>query len=109
MKRGPTGQDVRSTTAGEEVRAFVPFPLPPDPPFDLAALQRPLERALQERPVASLQDVAARTGLSFPAASAGMKALERLAIVRELTGKRLNRLFGYERFIAILSEGTELP
>jgi len=68
-----------------------------------------VHRALQERPVASLADVAERTGLSFPAASTGMRVLERLGIARELTGRRRNRLFGYQRYIAILSEGTELP
>lgn len=68
-----------------------------------------VHRALQERPVASLRDVAERTGLSFPAVSAAMGVLERLDIVRELTGKRRNRLFGYGRYIEILNEGTELP
>lgn len=31
---------------GEEVHAFVPAPLPPDPPLDFLAIQEPLERAL---------------------------------------------------------------
>ncbi|MCY3823147.1 MAG: Fic family protein [Nitrospinae bacterium] len=65
-------------------------------------------RALQERPIASLAHVAGQTGLSFPAASSGMRALERLGIVRELTGKRRNRLFGYEAYLSILNEGTEV-
>ena len=65
-------------------------------------------RALQERPIASLAHVAGQTGLSFPAAASGMRALERLGIVRELTGKRRNRLFGYEAYLSILNEGTEV-
>jgi hypothetical protein len=32
-----------------------------------------------------------------------------LGIARELTGQRRNRLFGYTQYIAILSEGTEVP
>ena len=36
-----------------------------------------------------------------------MKLLEKLGIVRELTGKRRNRLYGYDRYLEILSEGTE--
>lgn len=62
---------------------------------------------LKERPITTLQEAATRTGLSFPAASAGMKTLEALGVARELTGKRRNRLYGYDRYVAILSEGTE--
>ncbi|HUG99135.1 MAG TPA: Fic family protein [Gammaproteobacteria bacterium] len=47
MKRGPTGRYEAMTTADELVRAFVPAPLPPVPPIDLAGeRQRLLERAL---------------------------------------------------------------
>ena len=62
---------------------------------------------LKERPVTSLQDISRRAALSFPAASAGMALLEDEGIVRELTGKKRNRLFGYSRYLAILAEGTE--
>ena len=65
-------------------------------------------RSMRERPISSLQDVAERSGLSFPTASSGMKLLEGLEIARELTGKRRNRLFGYESYLAILGEGTQV-
>ena len=65
-------------------------------------------RALKERPIASLAHAAGHAGLSFPAATSGMRALERLGIVRELTGKKRNRLFGYEAYLSILNEGTEV-
>jgi len=46
MQRGLTGRYDISTTGGESVRAFVPFPLPPDPPLDLTGpRQRLLEQA----------------------------------------------------------------
>jgi hypothetical protein len=38
-----------------------------------------------------------------------MRTLERLGLARELTGQRRNRLFGYDQYIAILSEGTGPP
>ena len=63
--------------------------------------------AIQERPITSLQEAARRTELSFPAASSGMQVLERLGIVRELTGKQRNRLYGYHEYLEILREGTE--
>jgi hypothetical protein len=45
MIRGPTGRYEITTVAGEEVRAFLPAPLPPAPQVDLAALQGAMERA----------------------------------------------------------------
>jgi Fic family protein len=63
--------------------------------------------ALRERPVISLGEVCRRTDLSFPAATTGMSVLLKLGIARELTGKRRNRLFAYDRYLQILSEGTE--
>src|SRR5690606_16442592 len=47
MKRGPTGTYAVTTTGGETVRAFVPVPLPPEPPLEFdPALQRSLEAAV---------------------------------------------------------------
>jgi hypothetical protein len=48
------------------------------------------------------------TGLSFPAAASAMALLVELGIARELTGKRRNRVFAYDRYLAILDEGTEI-
>lgn len=45
MQRGLTGYYEVSRFGGETVRAFVPNPLPPEPPLQLEALERPLERA----------------------------------------------------------------
>ena len=46
MHRRKTGKYEITSTGGEPVRAFVPFPLPPDPPVELdARLQRALEAA----------------------------------------------------------------
>ncbi|MFN8588698.1 MAG: Fic family protein [Candidatus Eisenbacteria bacterium] len=47
MRRAVTGQYVEAATAGETVRAFVPAPLPPDPPLELGGdLAQLLDRAL---------------------------------------------------------------
>lgn len=62
--------------------------------------------ALSERPVISLRETCRRTGLSFPAASAGMDMLLKLGVAHEITGRRRNRIFTYERYLALLSEGT---
>ena len=47
MERGPTGRFDVTRVGGEEVRAFVPNPLPPEPPLELSGgRQRLLERAI---------------------------------------------------------------
>ena len=65
--------------------------------------------AIKARPILSLPEIAKTTGLSFPAVAASMTLLIELKIARELTGKRRNRLFVYDRYLAILNEGTERP
>jgi Fic family protein len=66
-----------------------------------------VHQALKERPILSMPEVCRRTGLSFPGVSSAMDLLADLGIARELTGKRRNRLFAYDRYLAILNEGTE--
>ena len=64
-------------------------------------------QSLHERPVITLNEVSRRTGLSFPTSAKGMTALMNDGLVRELTGFRRNRVFAYDRYLAILGEGTE--
>jgi Fic family protein len=66
-----------------------------------------VHEALKSRPILSMPEICRTTGLSFPAASSAMDLLVELGVARELTGKRRNRLFVYDRYLAILSEGTE--
>lgn len=65
--------------------------------------------ALKSQPILSLPAARRATGLSFQTAASAMELLSALGIARETTGKRRNRLFVYDRYLAILSEGTELP
>ncbi len=66
-----------------------------------------VHEALKARPILSLSAIRERTGLSFPAASSAMDLLTELGIAREITGGRRNRLFLYDRYVTILSEGTD--
>lgn len=66
-----------------------------------------VHEALMARPVASLSDVRKRAGISFSGASSGMDMLIDLGIARPLTDRRRNRLFAYDEYLSILSEGTE--
>lgn len=66
-----------------------------------------VHEALKARPITSLPETRRTTGLSFPAVSSAMDLLVGMKIARELTGERRNRLFAYDRYLTILSEGTE--
>ncbi len=65
-----------------------------------------VHEALKARPLAKLWEAARRAGLTFPTASKGMSLLAGLGIARELTGKRQNRVFVYDRYVEMLAEGT---
>ena len=71
----------------------------------ISALQ--VHQALTAHPILALSDAAQHAQLSFRAVSTAMRALSDLKIVREITGQRRNRLFVYDAYLSILSEGTE--
>lgn len=66
-----------------------------------------VQRALMQRPILSQPQVADMTQLSPPTVASTLRLLEKMGIAKELTHKRRNKLFGYSRYLAILSEGTE--
>lgn len=68
-----------------------------------------VHEALKTRPLTTVQEVCRKSGLSFPAAAAAIDLLVELGIARELTGKRRDRVFAYNEYLAILNEGTEGP
>jgi len=63
-----------------------------------------VHEALKARPISSLPAISRATSLSFPAAATAVGMLASLGIVRELTGRKRNRLFVYDRFLNLLNE-----
>jgi len=63
--------------------------------------------AFRRRPLATLPVLAGQVGISYPTAARAVAALERLGIVREITGRRRERVFAYDRYVAVLNEGAE--
>jgi Fic family protein len=61
----------------------------------------------QTHPILSIASTAQKVGISFPTASAAIDHLEKLGILREVTGRQRNRHFVYGAYLAILNEGTE--
>ncbi|MBI2796661.1 MAG: Fic family protein [Gemmatimonadetes bacterium] len=68
-----------------------------------------IHRALQRQPIATSASLAQATGLTPATVNKSLVHLERAGVVTELTGRRRGRVFGYERYVAILNEGTGLP
>lgn len=62
---------------------------------------------VQIHPILSIASAAEKVGISFPTAAAAVDHLSRLGILREISGKRRNRLFAYGAYLDILNEGTE--
>ena len=66
-----------------------------------------VHEVLMKRPIVSLSQVRNNTALAYTTASATMRLLVEHRIAREITGKKRDRLFVYDRYLSILSEGTE--
>ncbi|WP_083469433.1 Fic family protein [Methylobacterium variabile] len=62
---------------------------------------------MQQNPYVTSNQLVEKTGLSSPTVNAALADLQRLGIVEEVTGRRRGRVFGYRRYLAILSEGTD--
>ena len=66
-----------------------------------------LHELLRRKPLLSIQAAVQDLGLSAPTVGAAFSHLTGLGIVREVTGKRRDRLFAYTDYVAILAEGSE--
>lgn len=62
---------------------------------------------MAQKPVGSVGSVSLATGVVASSISNALAALVEMGIVKEVTGRKRNRLFCYDRYLKILSEGTE--
>jgi Fic family protein len=62
--------------------------------------------ALQRRPLASTASLREATGRTMPTVLQALDALQQLGIVREVTGRRRNRVFAYTKYLDILNRET---
>jgi len=61
---------------------------------------------LRDRILVSSTRVAETLGLTWPTVQAAIERLEALGIAREVTGKRRDRVYAYEKHLKVLDEGT---
>jgi Fic family protein len=79
----------------------------------LASLGRGASKALvvfesfRSRSVRTIAQIAHETGLVPNTIAGALESLQSLGIIRELTGRKRDRIYAHARLIAILSEGTE--
>ena len=66
-----------------------------------------VHEALAQRIVVDVGVVVEMTGLSAPTVGAALKRLSNLGVASEITGQKRNRLFAYDEYLSVLSEGTE--
>ena len=66
-----------------------------------------VQTALLRTPVCTIPRLARRTHLTLPTIGKALDVLEHQKIVSETTGRRRNRVYRYDRYLAILNEGTE--
>jgi Fic family protein len=62
---------------------------------------------LQKRPFVSISSAAKDLSVSIPTVTKSVNLLVELGILQEVSGRRKKRVFAYDRYMKILSEGTE--
>jgi Fic family protein len=63
---------------------------------------------LQSQPFANAAQLCDKTGLSMPTVNNALAGLEKLQLVREVTGKQRGRVYAYQAFLRIIDEGTDV-
>jgi Fic family protein len=66
-----------------------------------------VQELMQRNPFVRIRTAAKALKLTIPTVTSALNHLVRLGIVKEISGKRRDRLFAYLRYINMVSEGTE--
>lgn len=67
-----------------------------------------MHELMQTHPFLNAAQARKKSGLSAPTVNKAFEILEKLGIVREVTGKQRGRVFAYQAFLDILDEGTNV-
>jgi Fic family protein len=62
---------------------------------------------MQRKPLINIGAAAETLNLSIPTVAGALKNLTELSIARETTGRQRGRVFAYDRYLQIVTEGTE--
>lgn len=61
---------------------------------------------LKQLPQVSVPVLVKKLGISAPTARSGLKALESLSIIQEISGKQRDKVYVYKKYLAVLEEGA---
>jgi len=75
----------------------------------LAASMLRVHDLLQRQPITGIVPASRKLKVTHPTVMKAIANLERLGIVREVTGRQRGRLFAYTKYMNILNRGTERP
>jgi Fic family protein len=62
---------------------------------------------MQKNPLINIPKAAASLNLSFATVASALQELQALGIVKETTGRQRGRIYSYQQYLKIVSEGTE--
>jgi len=62
---------------------------------------------LCRHPITTIPNAAKKLKLTAPTVRSAVESLEKIGIVREITGKQRDRIYVYDRYVRILDEGTQ--
>ncbi len=65
-----------------------------------------VHRQFSQRPLQSIKAMVNELEISYPAVSKSVEALEKMGIVREVTGRQRNKVYAYQAFLDILNKGA---
>jgi len=77
--------------------------------IDLAGEDRDKISGLGRAAASTAKRLVEKTGITPATVNNCLDHLERLGIVRELTGAKRNRIFSYTGYVEIMNQGTDLP
>ena len=66
-----------------------------------------IQEAMQSRPFATIAGLTEATGLTTPTVTQALRALAKVKIVRETTGRARGRIFAYVRYLDALNAETD--
>jgi len=72
-----------------------------------ASSARRVHELMQRNPYIRIRTAARALKLTIPTVTSALNHLVRVGIVKEVSGKRRDRLFAYSRHVKVVSEGTE--
>jgi Fic family protein len=72
-----------------------------------AASAHRAHQLLKKHPIVSVPFAVRELGLTPPTVRSAFEILEKLGIIREITGKQRDRMYAYDSYVKILDEGTE--